>query len=120
MKTDREKVAGTGFSPLSRANPSPDWAIRSGLLHAWWSGRDRKGGDGKLRWYQFGTSERNREVSAENALEIASQVRGREEETQWALLDSNQGPVGYEPTALSVELWAPRAHNTFFVPSPFN
>ena len=26
----------------------------------------------------------------------------------WALLDSNQGPIGYEPTALTAELRAPK------------
>src|SRR5690349_24888832 len=26
--------------------------------------------------------------------------------TRWAHLDSNQGPIGYEPTALTAELWA--------------
>lgn len=25
---------------------------------------------------------------------------------KWAHLDSNQGPIGYEPTALTAELWA--------------
>ena len=29
-----------------------------------------------------------------------------EEEWKWAHLDSNQGPTGYEPAALSTELWA--------------
>src|SRR5258705_11446917 len=28
--------------------------------------------------------------------------------TGWAHLDSNQGPIGYEPTALTAELWAHR------------
>lgn len=27
----------------------------------------------------------------------------------WAHLDSNQGPTGYEPAALTTELWAPIA-----------
>ncbi len=29
-------------------------------------------------------------------------------EGEWALLDSNQGPIGYEPTALTAELRAPK------------
>ena len=27
---------------------------------------------------------------------------------RWAHLDSNQGPTGYEPAALTAELWAPQ------------
>src|SRR4051794_23830693 len=30
----------------------------------------------------------------------------------WAHLDSNQEPKDYESSALTVELWAPRAHST--------
>ena len=29
----------------------------------------------------------------------------------WALLDSNQQPIGYEPTALTIELRAPAAES---------
>ena len=38
---------------------------------------------------------------------VKVEARAGRGEGEWALLDSNQGPIGYEPTALTAELRAP-------------
>ena len=43
-----------------------------------------------------------------DARELDDRFRPKQEDKLWAHLDSNQGPTGYEPVALSAELWAPR------------
>ena len=77
------------------------------------------GGDGVARGRELGVERRNLAGRVSNAfprcrgpgfdvLQANEELEIRKHRgSEWAHLDSNQGPTDYEPAALTAELWAP-------------
>ena len=104
-RPSKERPTSGAWPAVPRAGVEPARAeahslLRTACLPVHHLGRsDRVGSGGWIRTSDLGL------MSPRSTPELRRRARARH---RWAHLDSNQGPTGYEPAALTAELWARR------------